>query len=101
MRITGQKHQVYVYLGDTKDWFNLWGTIEVKIEQVISDVVGNNFIEPVKLYKLYSTGSGKLLHNAMQGNDILHFHMGPYLRGEPGSPMENGLEDGLEGGKFR
>lgn len=37
----------------------------------------------------------------MQGNDILHFHVDPYLRGETGSPMENGLEDGLEGGKFR
>lgn len=75
--------------------------IEVKIKYVISDIIGKGFIEPAKLYKLYSIGKGKVYHNVRQGNDILHFHMGPYLREITDSAVEDGLEDGLEGGKFR
>lgn len=62
--------------------------IEVKIAQVGSDP---NFDRP------YSTGNGKLLHNVKQGNDILHFHLGLYLREITGCIVE----DGLEGDKFR
>lgn len=85
--------QVCAYLGDTKDWLNLQGVIEGQIEQVSSDVVGEGFVESAEFSKLYSGGSGNLLHNVRQGNDTLHFHMGLHLRGITGSTVEDGLEE--------